>query len=197
MPKKVSRLFAISVAIAFFTGVSSGFPIVYSTGAGLCNRHIRRHFKGYRKSNFDNDQHTRNNRHNPTKPTTQRYPASAGALDNRDFHSHTWLSDGKHTQAELLNAGFGKYGLDWIANNDHGGAFGLDPNGTPWDDPSLVQKVKVLGDPPLGKMPRMAFIHPCGAGSPCSISPGRCFLAVPMAPEMFCQACSQNTQTKF
>lgn len=49
-----------------------------------------------------------------------------------DFHTHTNLSDGSHTQADVVENAFGKFGLTWMANSEHGGLFGRTPEGTPW-----------------------------------------------------------------
>ena len=63
-----------------------------------------------------------------------------------DFHNHTLLTDGSHTPAEVFVHGF-RFGLDWIANSEHGGAFGRNPEGQPWP----VDTVR-LGAPPGGMM---------------------------------------------
>ncbi|MDR3574487.1 MAG: hypothetical protein P4L50_11535 [Anaerolineaceae bacterium] len=83
---------------------------------------------------------------NTATPFPSATSLPVGFWTTGDFHSHTWLSDGKHPLTELLNAGFNQFGLDWMANSDHGGSFGHDPNGTAWDDPALIGKVKLLGD---------------------------------------------------
>ena len=58
-----------------------------------------------------------------------------------DFHNHTFLTDGSHTEADVVSHAFGPLGnLDWMANSEHGGAFNRDPYGNPWD-PSII-----LGD---------------------------------------------------
>ena len=60
-----------------------------------------------------------------------------------DFHTHTWLTDGRHIEKEVVEKAFGTFGLDWMANFEHGGAYGTDPQGKPWDPAA----VKLLGDP--------------------------------------------------
>lgn len=49
-----------------------------------------------------------------------------------DFHTHTYLTDGQKTEVEVVANAFGNFGLDWLANSEHGGAFKRDPYGTPW-----------------------------------------------------------------
>ena len=46
-----------------------------------------------------------------------------------DFHHHTWLTDGRHTQEEVAARAFNHYFLDWLVNSEHGGRFGRDPQG--------------------------------------------------------------------
>ncbi|MGL4774046.1 MAG: hypothetical protein ACRC2K_10805, partial [Clostridium sp.] len=47
-----------------------------------------------------------------------------------DFHTHTYLTDGSRTQEFVLENVFDKYGLDWIANSEHGGKSSRDVDGT-------------------------------------------------------------------
>lgn len=65
--------------------------------------------------------------------TTAQSVTSAAAPTGRyvagDFHTHTWLSDGKARESAVVAQAFKKYGLDWIANSDHGGASVHDPYG--------------------------------------------------------------------
>jgi len=61
-----------------------------------------------------------------------------------DFHTHTFLTDGSHTQQDVLHHAF-QYGLDWIANSEHGGAYSRDPQGNAW--PATF---RFLGNPPIG-----------------------------------------------
>jgi hypothetical protein len=63
-----------------------------------------------------------------------------------DFHNHTVLTDGSHTTEEVCAHGF-RFGLDWIANSEHGGAFGRDPQGRPWPAGTVM-----AGEPPPGLM---------------------------------------------
>ena len=63
-----------------------------------------------------------------------------------DFHNHTFLTDGSNTQREVLDKAF-RFGLDWIANSEHGGAFNRTPQGLPWPTDTVF-----LGSPPSGKM---------------------------------------------
>lgn len=63
-----------------------------------------------------------------------------------DFHNHTLLTDGGHEATELFSQAF-RFGLDWLANSEHGGAFGRNPKGLPWSSDTVF-----LGAPPAGKM---------------------------------------------
>lgn len=54
-----------------------------------------------------------------------------------DVHSHTNLTDGTHTQAEVFAKAFGDYQLDFFANSEHGGLSAKDPDGLAW---SLVAR---------------------------------------------------------
>jgi hypothetical protein len=64
-----------------------------------------------------------------------------------DLHTHTYLTDGSHTQEDVLGHAFDKYGLDWMANSEHGGKFGRDPEGASWPAGTVF-----LGDPGAGNM---------------------------------------------
>ncbi len=46
-----------------------------------------------------------------------------------DFHTHTYLTDGNKTQTEVVQKAFKSYGLDWMANSEHGGTSSRDPLG--------------------------------------------------------------------
>jgi len=63
-----------------------------------------------------------------------------------DFHNHTFLTDGARTPEEVFAHAF-EYGLDWIANSEHGGAFARNGNGQSWPEQTAF-----LGDPPKGMM---------------------------------------------
>ncbi len=52
-----------------------------------------------------------------------------------DFHTHTYLTDGERRQTEVVYNAFDKYGLDWMANSEHGGLFGRDALGQPFAAP--------------------------------------------------------------
>ena len=73
-------------------------------------------------------------------------PRPPGTWLAGDFHNHTFLTDGNHTLSEVVSKGF-SFGLDWMANSEHGGAYGRDPLGRPWDE-----TIARLGNPPKGKM---------------------------------------------
>ena len=55
--------------------------------------------------------------------------AGSGRWMCGDFHSHTWLTDGNYTLEEVVRQGFERYGLDWMANSEHGGTSRNDPRG--------------------------------------------------------------------
>lgn len=74
-----------------------------------------------------------------------------GAWVSGDFHTHTFLSDGSHTEVEVVAQAFGGtyaildsngtslkdttvagYNLQWMANCDHGGAFNRNPFSKAW-----------------------------------------------------------------
>jgi hypothetical protein len=56
-------------------------------------------------------------------------PAPKGRWEAGDIHTHTWLTDGKNTQDEVLRNAFGVYGLDYFANSEHGGQYNGVPSG--------------------------------------------------------------------
>ena len=77
-----------------------------------------------------------------------------------DFHTHTWLTDGVHTQADVVAHAFGGsyqsngstvkvpgFGLDWMANSEHGGAGNRNPEGLNWPASTVF-----LGNPSAGNM---------------------------------------------
>jgi hypothetical protein len=80
-------------------------------------------------------------------PTSNLLPPPPGRWIVGDFHTHTWLSDGKHTQVEVVTKAFDKFGLNWLVNADHGGIFYHDPEGKYWNDPSITPAIKIQGDP--------------------------------------------------
>lgn len=51
-----------------------------------------------------------------------------------DFHTHTFLTDGNHTLFEVARRAFEIYGLDWIANSEHGGSSSRGPAGMYWEN---------------------------------------------------------------
>lgn len=63
-----------------------------------------------------------------------------------DFHNHTFLTDGAIEPGEVFRQAF-RFGLDWIVNSEHGGAFGRNSEGVDWP-----VKTEFLGSPPKGKM---------------------------------------------
>lgn len=53
-----------------------------------------------------------------------------------DFHTHTFLTDGNKTQDDVVKNAFKKYGLDWMANSEHGGTSSRDPLGNEFTIPN-------------------------------------------------------------
>jgi hypothetical protein len=54
---------------------------------------------------------------------------SVGRWVAGDIHTHTWLTDGKNTQGEVIRNAFENYGLDYFANSEHGGQSTYGPAG--------------------------------------------------------------------
>jgi len=71
---------------------------------------------------------------------------AAGRWLAGDFHNHTFLTDGGIEAGEVFAHAF-RFGLDWIANSEHGGAFGRSAKGVPWP-----ADTGFLGSPPTEKM---------------------------------------------
>lgn len=63
-----------------------------------------------------------------------------------DFHNHSFLSDGRCNEEDIVKHAFTDFKLDCFANSEHGGFFWFDPQGTLWQD--LVPQPIFLGDPP-------------------------------------------------
>jgi hypothetical protein len=61
--------------------------------------------------------------------------AATGKWLSGDLHNHTWLTDGKHKEQEVVRHAFDQYKLDWIANSEHGGTSRNDPWGHPFAPP--------------------------------------------------------------
>ncbi len=74
-----------------------------------------------------------------SEPETGRWLAG-------DFHNHTWLTDGSNVPDQVFTHAF-QFGLDWIANSEHGGAFSRNSEGQSWPADTVF-----LGSPPLEKM---------------------------------------------
>lgn len=63
-----------------------------------------------------------------------------------DFHNHTFLTDGSKTTEDVCSHAF-RFGLDWLTNSEHGGAYDRTSDGQPWSAESTM-----FGEPPAGKM---------------------------------------------
>jgi hypothetical protein len=63
-----------------------------------------------------------------------------------DFHNHTYLTDGSNVPDQVFAHAF-QFGLDWIANSEHGGAFSHNSEGQSWPTDTVF-----LGSPPPEKM---------------------------------------------
>jgi hypothetical protein len=60
-------------------------------------------------------------------------PAMAGRWVTGDIHTHTYLSDGSSTFVDVSRNAFSVYGLDYLANCDHGGTSAKDPGGVSFE----------------------------------------------------------------
>lgn len=77
------------------------------------------------------------------------YADDAGKWVTGDFHNHTYLTDGSHTEEEVFSNTFDKFNLDWIANSEHGGTskktpFGVKLSSPVWRWQSLFDSYTVL-----------------------------------------------------
>lgn len=73
-------------------------------------------------------------------------PASpSGVWLAGDFHNHTFLTDGSHTEVDVVGHAFDTFGLDWLVNSEHGGAFTRNPYGTNWS--AMTPAPFIAGDP--------------------------------------------------
>jgi hypothetical protein len=74
-----------------------------------------------------------------------------------DFHTHTYLTDGSHMEVDVLAHAFEDFGLDWMANSEHGGAYNRSPDGTLWT--ALTPAPTRLGNPSSGNMWRWQSVR--------------------------------------
>lgn len=83
----------------------------------------------------------------------------AGQWVAGDFHTHTYLSDGSYTAAEVA-AKAKAYGLDWYSAADHGGSSvgTRDKNGNAWTGTEKYLVNKGTAEAPSYVMPRWASI---------------------------------------
>jgi hypothetical protein len=58
-----------------------------------------------------------------------------GRYISGDFHNHTYLTDGNYPETTVVQKAFEEYGLDWMANSEHGGQFDRKPDGTKFPTP--------------------------------------------------------------
>jgi hypothetical protein len=58
-----------------------------------------------------------------------------GAWTTGDLHTHTYLTDGENTEAQVVDKAFNTYGLDWMANSEHGGTSARNPLGSDFSSP--------------------------------------------------------------
>ncbi len=58
--------------------------------------------------------------------------ANARVWVTGDLHTHTFFTDGSHAETEVLENAFGKFGLTWMANSEHGGLGDRSTDGSPW-----------------------------------------------------------------
>ncbi|MGE5630787.1 MAG: hypothetical protein ACM3TR_06770 [Caulobacteraceae bacterium] len=69
----------------------------------------------------------------------------AGRYVAGDFHTHTYLTDGNKTEADVVKNAFVDFGLDWMANSEHGGTSTRDPLGDQFVCPTGSQLLDVSG----------------------------------------------------
>ncbi|MBP7901558.1 MAG: hypothetical protein KA015_01955 [Spirochaetes bacterium] len=62
-----------------------------------------------------------------------------------DFHTHTYLTDGRNKQSTVAEKAFRIYGLDWFANSEHGGTSVLNPDGVVWPSGTVYKGDKAGG----------------------------------------------------
>jgi hypothetical protein len=62
-------------------------------------------------------------------------PAMAGRWVTGDIHNHTFLTDGSSTFTDVTRNAFSVYGLDYLANSEHGGTSTKDPAGLSFVSP--------------------------------------------------------------
>ena len=67
--------------------------------------------------------------HKRSKDAPVTKGTAAGKWLAGDLHTHTYLTDGKNTQDEVLRNAFEVYGLDYFANSEHGGQYSNVPTG--------------------------------------------------------------------
>jgi hypothetical protein len=65
-------------------------------------------------------------------PASNDVARSQPVFASIDLHTHTNLTDGSHTQAEVLSKALGEFKLDFMANSEHGGLSSKDPDGLAW-----------------------------------------------------------------
>lgn len=91
----------------------------------------------------------------PASPDTATpVTVTSGVWVAGDFHNHTYLTDGRHPPARVFERGLGEFGLSWMANSEHGGAFGRDAEGRYWNDPAIQPPPRILGDEKIDKNKR-------------------------------------------
>jgi hypothetical protein len=83
--------------------------------------------------------------------------AGAGSQDDAgrwlagDMHNHSFLTDGNWPPRQVIEKGLSSFGLDWIVNSEHGGAYTRNPLGLCWDDPGVEPATLFRGDVRMGQ----------------------------------------------
>lgn len=77
---------------------------------------------------------------------------SNGVWLTGDLHTHTFLTDGSHTEADVVGHAFDQFGLDFMANSEHGGTSARNPQGVTWD--KVTPAPFIAGDPVKDKTGR-------------------------------------------
>jgi hypothetical protein len=68
-------------------------------------------------------------RTHPKSVVVRTQPSPAGKWLSSDLNTHTYLTDGKNTQDEVIRNAYEVFGLDGLANSEPGGQFSTVPSG--------------------------------------------------------------------
>jgi hypothetical protein len=68
----------------------------------------------------------------PKSDTKSSTTTTAPVWVAADLHSHTFLTDGSHDEAQVVYNAFERFGLGFFANSEHGGLSARTPTGAAW-----------------------------------------------------------------